>query len=103
MYVTAKIGNMRKPQRFHVSPTDDNRIMIQSDKSIGLFDFRTRQGILNTKGSYFPHLNPSLGAKRYEFPAEFVQACLEACPALDSVSVLGGGVAYVDNTVKIIG
>lgn len=99
--VTAKLGNMRKPRDWLVRPTDDGRIMVQAENAIGLFDFRTRQGVLNTKGGYFPHLNPMLGAKPFEFPAEFVSACLEACPALDSQTVLGGGAVIAHNTIQI--
>ena len=103
--VEAKLHTMRKPQSWYVSPTSDGRVMVQSDKSIGMFDFRTREGVLNVKGCYFPHLNRVLGAFPYTFPEEFVRACLEACPALDSTSVLRGTngtvVAYVHNTVEI--
>jgi hypothetical protein len=55
---------------------------------------------LNTKGEYFPHLSPALGAKPYEFPAEFVRLALEACPGLDSESTRGG--VTVVNTVRTI-
>lgn len=104
--VEAKLHTMRKPQSFHVSPTSDGRVMVQSDKSIGMFDFRTGKGVLNTKGCYFPHLNKVLGAFPYTFPPEFVSACLEACPALDSITVYGSGgttVLTVVNTVQITG
>lgn len=71
---------MRKPQEFAVNPTSDDRIMVQSDKAIGLFDYRTGLGVLNTKGCYFPHLSRAAGAVTYQFPPEFVAAALEACP-----------------------
>jgi hypothetical protein len=100
MYVTAKLHTMRKPQRFHVSPMSDGRILVQSDKSIGVFDFRTCEGVLNVKGHYFPHLNRALGAMAFTFPLEFVTECLEASPALDSVTHMGG-VTFV-NTIEVI-
>lgn len=100
-YVNAKLANQRKVQHYLVSPTSDGRIMVQSDKSIGMFDFRTRQGVLNTKGCYFPHLSAYMGAKPYEYPRAFVSACLEVCPALDSEIEIPGGI--MQSTVEIIG
>jgi hypothetical protein len=98
--VRGKLANMRKPQTFIVRPASDGSIYIQSDKSTGSFDFRTRKGVLNTKGTTFAHLNPALGAKAMLFPAEFVKACLEACPA-DGSETTRGGVTIV-NTIKVI-
>lgn len=99
-HVVGKLANMRKPQEFSVSPlSDGNTIYVQSDKSTGRFDLRTGKGVLNTKGSYFVHLNAALGAKPFTFPAEFVTACLEACPALDSETEFGG-VIFV-NTIEV--
>lgn len=99
--VVGKLANMRKPQEFLVRPASDGTVYVQSDKSTGRFDFRTRKGVLNTKGTSFMHLNPVLGAVEFEFPADFVKACLAACPALDSVTDTGAGVILV-NTVKVI-
>ena len=57
-HVTAKLGNMRKSQDFIVYPHQEgsDKIVVQSDKSIGMIDPKTGTGILNTKGCYFPHL-----------------------------------------------
>jgi hypothetical protein len=98
--VRGKLATMRKPRDWSVSPVDDGSIMVQADGAIGQFDFRSRKGILNTKGEYFPHLSPALGAKPYEFPAEFVRLCLEACPGLGSESSRGG--VTVVNTIRTI-
>lgn len=98
--VRGKLGRMRKPRDFSVHPMDDGRIMVQADKAIGTFNFRTREGVLNTKGEYFVYLDPRLGAERYTFPAEFVKLCLEICPALDSETEKNG--VIVVNTVKVI-
>lgn len=98
--VRGKLAGQRKSRDWCVSPVDDGTIMVQGDGCIGQFDFRTRAGILNTKGEYFPHLSPALGAKSYEFPAEFVRLCLEACPGLDSESTRGG--VTVVNTIRTI-
>lgn len=76
--VTAKLGNMRKPQEFVVTRTDKGRYIVQSDKSIGAFGDDSF-GLLNIKGCYFTHLNQELGAKPYQFPAQFVSECIEAC------------------------
>ena len=77
--VNAKLASMRKPQEFVVYPagTYPGLIVVQSDKSIGAFDRETGKGRLNTKGKYFPHI--PLG-KPYQFPPEFVKACIEAQP-----------------------
>ncbi len=74
--VTAKLANMRKPQRFVVQRDQTGTYLVQSNKSIGKFDGKGR-GILNTKGCYFHHLTPYGGALSYLYPAEFVQECQE--------------------------
>lgn len=99
--VEAKLDKMRKPRRWSVMPTDRDTLIVQAENAIGEFNFRTRDGILNTTGGYFPHLHPALGAKRFEFPAEFVALCLEACPSMDG-ETSRGGVTLV-HTVKTIG
>lgn len=100
--VEANLGTMRKPRAWSVMPTDqEGQIMVQAENGIGTFDFRTREGVLNIKGGYFMHLHPSLGAKRYEFPEEFVRLCLEVCPPLGSETTRGG--VTVVNTVQTIG
>lgn len=99
-HVVGKLHKMRKAQEFTVQPASDGTLFVQSDKSIGKFDFKTGKGVLNVKGSYFPHLSPVLGAFAFEFPTDFVKACLEACPALDSETSRGG--VTVVNTIKVI-
>ena len=97
----AKIGTMRKPQEFSAHPIGTgDKILVQSDKSIGVFDFRTGKGVLNTKGNLFPHLAAVAGAKPYTFPADFVAEALKQCPALGSKTVLGGGAVVADNTIE---
>jgi hypothetical protein len=99
-HVVGKLANMRKPQEFSVNPASDGTIYVQSSKSTGRFDFRTRKGVLNTKGTSFAHLTKMLGAVEFDFPVDFVAACLAACPAQDS-ETSKGGVTLV-NTVKVI-
>src|SRR4051812_12978630 len=100
--VTANLFRMRKTQSFIVMPCSDGEIMVQSDRQIGKFDFRTRKGVWGPKGSTFLHLNPLMGGEAVEYPADFVQACLEACPALDSETKLAGGAVTVMNTIQVI-
>lgn len=84
--VTAKLATMRKPQEFVVYPpsTDDKgRIVVQSDKAIGIFEPETGKGLLNWRGSnskYFVHLHRQLGAEPYTFPEVFIAACMIAQP-----------------------
>lgn len=99
-HVVGKLHTMRKPQEFSVQPASDGTLYVQSDKSTGKFDFRTRKGVLNTKGTYFAHLSKVMGAFEFEFPVDFVKACLAACPAQDS-ETSRGGVTLV-NTVQVI-
>lgn len=70
--VTAKLGRMRKAQTFSVYPRKegDTTIIVQSDKSIGEFDYLTGEGSLCTRGCYFVHL--SLGVP-FMFPQDFVR------------------------------
>jgi hypothetical protein len=98
--VRAKLAGQRKARDWHITPCNDGTILVQSDGAIGRFDFRTRKGVINIKGGYFPHLSSVMGAKPYEFPAEFVRLALEACPAEDSVTEVGG--IIIENTVKVI-
>lgn len=99
--VRGKLGTMRKARDWSIQPVDDGEtIIVQGDGAIGTFNFRTRQGRLNIRGEYFVHLSPALGAKPYEFPAEFVRLCLEACPGLGSESTRGG--VTVVNTIRTI-
>lgn len=95
-HVTAKLGTMRKPQQFTVTRTDQSNYIVQSDKSIGMFDPVTRVGLLNQTGHYFPHLSPALGAKRYEFPPDFVQECQES--RVLKGDEIGPGVFYAGAT-----
>lgn len=75
--VSAKLGNMRKPQSFVVYPRQAGEpVHVQSDRACGWFDPATGKGMLNTKGSHSAHLLPALGARAYTFPNEFVCACL---------------------------
>lgn len=100
--VRGKLATMRKPRDWSVQPEDNGEyIVVQGDGSIGRFNLKTRKGVLNMRGEYFPHLSPALGAKPYEFPAEFVRLCLEACPGLGSESSRGG--VTVVNTIRTIG
>lgn len=98
--VAGKLGGMRKARLFSVQPRSDGTIQVQADNSIGVFDFRTGEGRLNTKGHYFTHLNYSCGAVDFTFPTEFVAACLAVCPALDSET--SRGEMTIVNTVKVV-
>lgn len=102
-YVEGKFGNMRKPQRFVVTLSDKGNFIIQSHKSIGKFDMKTGEGILNTTGSYFHHLSALLGAKPYTFPQEFVSECCRAFPLKGDVigSSPETGIVYYGGTTEI--
>ena len=98
--VTAKLDTMRKPRRWSVMAQDDGRILVQADNGIGMFDPATGRGLLNIRGQYFPHLHPSMGAKVYVFPADFIAECRAALDANGPETNLGG--IIVNNTVKVV-
>ncbi len=98
--VSGRLATMRKPQEFTPQPMSDGRVLVQSDKSIGIFDPATGKGVLNQKGSYYPHLSPALGAFVYEFPAEFVAACMAALPTPGGQTDLGS--VIVNHTIEVI-
>lgn len=109
-YVIAKLGTMRKEREWLVQATSDDRIIVQGSKpgkpgystpyadAIGCFDVTGKNGRLTTKGGYFPNLP---FAQPFEFPPEFVRACLEICQPLDAVGDYG--VAVIHHTVQVIG
>jgi hypothetical protein len=77
--VEAKLGTMRKARRWTVNRRDDGLIVVQAEGAIGAFRPDTGRGLLNVRGGYYVHLAPSLGAKPFTFPPEFVAACIAAC------------------------
>ena len=72
--VNLKLGNMRKPQEFVITQQGTDKFIIQSDKSIGVFNL-DGIGKLNTKGQYFPHL---AFAKPYNLTVPQVIECRDA-------------------------
>lgn len=77
-HVKAKLGTMRKAQDWLPQPCDNGDIVVQSDKRIGRFNPTTGAGMLSTRGSYFIHLLPEMGAMCFIFPEEFVKECVDA-------------------------
>lgn len=96
--VVVKLAGMRKARTWMVLPTSDDRIIVQADDAIAIFDWRTGKGRLTRKGGYFPHLAI---AKPYVFPPDFVRACLQACPSLGGAHALCDGAFIVENTVRM--
>lgn len=70
----AKLGTMRKAQNFIVYPRrDDGMALIQSDKSIGIFDPATGKGKLyQGKGEHPSFMHLSAFGKDYDYPADVV-------------------------------
>lgn len=71
-----KLGNMRKDRDWYPHLRSDGLVMASTDGAICVFNPETGCGLLNLKGEYFPHLSPRLGAKWFQFPAEFVALCV---------------------------
>ena len=100
--ITARLAGQRKDQTYIISPMSDGQVMLQSSKAIGIFDPVTGEGILNIKGCYFPHLHAALGAKAYSLPPEILVEVNRLIPNPQGVTVLGGGVAIVQNMIEVI-
>ncbi len=99
--ITAKLSGMRKAREWSVLPVEGGeRIIVQSDGAIGIFAWRTGQGKLCTRGGYFPHLAI---ARPFQFPPEFVTACMRVCPSLGGETVIDDGVAIIEHTARMIG
>ncbi|RLI84083.1 hypothetical protein DRP07_02255 [Archaeoglobales archaeon] len=95
--VVVKLGRMRKPDSLLVMKTDKGNLIAQGSRIILKVDPATRKGVYNTKGSYFPHLSPVLGAKEAVFPEEFVKLLEEA--VIKPGEILG----YLDGAPVIFG
>lgn len=95
-----KLGNMRKAQEWIVTCTDKGNVIVQSDKSIGSFNpMNGGLGKLNTKGAYFVHLAT---AQPFQFPADFMQACMSSVMVKPG-DTLGGGCVIYGGTTEIGG
>ena len=88
-YVNFKLGKMRKPQEFCVQDVNGkNAFIIQSDKSIGMFDKTTGKGRMCFTGCYFPHL--SMCSIPFELTQEQVEISLSAlCKKGDVIGKFG--------------
>lgn len=101
--IEAKFGNMRKTQRFVVTLSNKGNFIVQSQKSIGRFDMVSGEGLLNTHGSYFHHLSPTLGAQPFTFPQDFVKECCAAFPLANDLIGASAetGPVYYGGTTEI--
>ncbi len=96
--VIAKLAGMRKIREWIAMPTSDDRIIVQTDGPIGIFDWRSGNGWLSTKGGYFPHLAI---AKPFVFPVEFIRACLRG-PSFGGQHTECHGALIIEHAAKII-
>jgi hypothetical protein len=94
--VIAKLAGMRKIREWIVMPTSDDPIIVQTDGAIGIFDWRSGNGRLSTKGGYFPHL---ASRSRLYFPSSSVAlACAHA--QVLAVSILNAMARSSSNTLR---
>lgn len=77
--VNFKFQGQRKEREYVIVPGNgpSENVIFQGEGVIGSVNLTTGKGILNTKGEYFIHLNACLGAKPFQFPAEFVEKVKE--------------------------
>lgn len=101
VHVTAKLHTMRKAQEFSCMPMSSGEIMIQSDKSIGVYNRETGKGRLCVKGSYFHSL--ALYGFKFDFPEDFRAQVAEVLPDPNGETSLGGGAVIMKNTVTVVG
>lgn len=106
-YVHAKLKGQRVEREYLVQATSDDRIIVQGSKPgqpgratpyadcIGCFNVDGTGGRFTTRGGFFPHLAI---AEPFDFPPDFIRACLEVCQPLDAVTD-GGGI-IVNHTVQ---
>lgn len=98
--VFLKLAGMRKERDFvvtaHTGRNDENQIMIQSDKQIGLFDAETGVGIFNMKGCYFIHLNSIAGAKPLTLTPE--QLAAVKAVMIKPGEYVGGGIVFMGSS-----
>lgn len=88
----AKFLTMRKPQEFVIYPrSEGEQIVIQSDKSCGVFNCVDGKGLLNLKSQY-PALVRHNGVM-FDLPAEILKYCLSA--GYKSGDTIAGGVMTV--------
>jgi hypothetical protein len=77
--ITAKLGNMKKPQKFVICPvsnTAPHEVTIQSDKRIARVNLNTSKAMLSSgKGGHqgFMQLSPALGAVEVDVTPELVE------------------------------
>lgn len=98
--ITLKFGNMRKAQDFTIYPfkEGDKQVIIQSDKAIAQIDPQNGGMTYNTKGCYFPHLNPMLGAQKGVLPPDELNLLKTKVFLNGEVISLGNGMVIADNS-----
>ena len=92
---------MRKEQEFCVQDVNkENAFIIQSDKSIGMFNKETGKGRMCFTGSYFPHLQ--ICSKPFELSKEDVERCLSVlCKKGDVIGRFGNCVVINEGVTMI--
>lgn len=89
---SAKFLTMRKPQEFVIYPRKEGEhIMIQSDKSCGVFNCIDGKGILNMKSQYPSMLRTS--GVMFDLPEEILTYCKAS--GYKSGDTIAGGVVTV--------
>jgi hypothetical protein len=95
--VIAQLRNMKRPMEFVVVPLSDGRILVQSERGVGAFDFRTGKGKFMAIGDSITAL---INALPYDFPPEFVEECLRVCPSDGGATEIAPGL-FAPNTFEV--
>lgn len=102
--------NRTKPEEFFVQPRSDDTIQFSSGKTIGILRPKDKKGlILMASKELYTGVHMGLaqppvfeGLEPGQFPDEFVQKILEACPSQGGTTEIAPGFTLI-NTVKVIG
>jgi hypothetical protein len=101
--IDLKLGNMRKAQNFIVDDINgENKFMIQSEKSIGVFDKTTGTGKINFKGCYFMHLNSFMGAIPFTLETDVLKNCLECLSIKGDIIGEFGSCVIINQGITLI-
>lgn len=98
--ISLKFGNMRKAQDFTLYPfkEGDKEIIVQSQKSIARINPTNGEMLYNTKGCYFHHLQPFLGAQKGQLsPVDLATIKMLVFTNGETIELAGGAVT-ADNS-----
>lgn len=96
--ITWQLGHFKYHDLWSVYPMGDGRVLVFGDiRGVGCFDHKTGRGRFTHVGTGYSDL---ANASTFQFPPEFVSACLAVCPSLGGESEINGHV--FNHTVMVL-